>query len=150
MLLKFFLQLIELPWNYLHCNHRKSTVFIGNFDRKYLGMHSGTLHIQNMTQEVLNFLMLTCKNSQIPPPGGPQVRFSIGASDKQALQPPLSSTLPVTGTCVSMLFQQLGIKNVLLLFCAVMTEHKILFHSKSFSRLTDSCRALSALMYPFR
>lgn len=39
---------------------------------------------------------------------------------------------------------------MLLLFCAVMTEHKILFHSKSFSRLTDSCRALTALMYPFR
>lgn len=31
-----------------------------------------------------------------------------------------------------------------------MTEHKILFHSKSFSRLTDSCKALTALMYPFR
>lgn len=87
---------------------------------------------------------------QVPPPGGPQVRFSIGAGDKQALQPPQSASLPVTGTCVSFLFQQLGIKNVLQLFCAVMTEHKILFHSKSFSRLTDSCRALTALMYPFR
>lgn len=31
-----------------------------------------------------------------------------------------------------------------------MTEHKILFHSKSYSRLTDGCRALIALMYPFR
>lgn len=45
---------------------------------------------------------------QVPPPGGPQVRFSIGAGDKQSLQPPLSPTLPVTGTCVSFLFQQLG------------------------------------------
>ncbi|XP_055715970.1 myotubularin-related protein 13 [Phlebotomus papatasi] len=87
---------------------------------------------------------------QVPPPGGPQVRFSIGAGDKQALQPPLYSTLPVTGTSVDFLFTQLGIKNVLLLFCAMMTEHKILFHSKSYSRLTDSCRALTALMYPFR
>ncbi|XP_055539835.1 myotubularin-related protein 13 [Wyeomyia smithii] len=87
---------------------------------------------------------------QVPPPGGPQVRFSIGAGDKQVLQPPLSHTLPVTGSCVSLLFQQLGTKNVMLLFCAVMTEHKILFHSTSYSRLTDSCRALTALMYPFR
>ncbi|XP_055601637.1 myotubularin-related protein 13 [Uranotaenia lowii] len=87
---------------------------------------------------------------QVPPPGGPQVRFSIGAGDKQVLQPPLSHTLPVTGSCVSLLFHQLGIKNVMLLFCAVMTEHKILFHSTSYSRLTDSCRALTALMYPFR
>ncbi|XP_049531218.1 myotubularin-related protein 13 [Anopheles darlingi] len=87
---------------------------------------------------------------QVPPPGGPPVRFSIGAGDKQILQPPLSNTLPVTGSCVSLLFHQLGIKNVMLLFCAVMTEHKILFHSTSYTRLTDSCRALTALMYPFR
>lgn len=87
---------------------------------------------------------------QVPPPGGPQVRFSIGAGDKQALQPPLSPTLPVTSSCISFLFQQLGIKNILSLFCAVMTEQKILFHSKSYTRLTESCRALTALMYPFR
>lgn len=105
---------------------------------------------------------------QIPPAGGPQVRFSIGAGDKQALQPPLSSTLPgeslrflrnliqqfsfisVTGSCASLLFKQLGKKNVLLLYCAAMTEHKILFHSTSYSRLTESCRALTSLMYPLR
>ena len=40
--------------------------------------------------------------------GGPQVRFSIGAGDRQALQPPLSNTIPVTGTQVAMLFRQLG------------------------------------------
>lgn len=102
----------------------------------------------NYSLETLIGNILGC--IQVPPPGGPQVRFSIGAGDKQALQPPLSATLPVSGTCVSDLFQQLGIRNVMLLFCAVMTEHKILFHSKSFSRLTNSCRALTALMYPFR
>lgn len=105
--------------------------------------------------ESLNFPLETLIGNilgciQVPPPGGPQVRFSIGAGDKQALQPPQSTSLPVTGACVDFLFQQLGIKNVLLLFCAIMTEQKILFHSKSYSRLTDSCRALIALMYPFR
>lgn len=49
-----------------------------------------------------------------------------------------------------MLFKQLGKKNVLLLYCAAMTEHKILFHSTSYSRLSESCRALTALMYPLR
>ncbi|XP_059480805.1 myotubularin-related protein 13 isoform X3 [Neocloeon triangulifer] len=87
---------------------------------------------------------------QVPPPGGPQVRFSIGAGDRQALQPPLSATLPVTGSSVSLLFHQFGIRNVLSLLCAIMTEHKILFHSKSYSRLTEGCRALIALMYPFK
>ena len=40
--------------------------------------------------------------------GGPQVRFSIGASDRQALQPPLCPTLPTTNTSVAILLQQLG------------------------------------------
>jgi myotubularin-related protein 5/13 len=86
---------------------------------------------------------------QVPPPGGPQVCFSIGAGDKQALQPRLSSSLPVTHTAVSLLFHQLGIRDVIALFCAIMTEHKILFHSESYKRLTEGCRALTALMYPF-
>ncbi|XP_042205464.1 myotubularin-related protein 13-like isoform X4 [Homarus americanus] len=87
---------------------------------------------------------------QVPPPGGPQVRFSIGAGDRQALQPPASPTLPVTITTVLSLFNQLGIKNVLVLFCAALTEHKILFHSQSYCRLTESCHALKALLYPFK
>lgn len=45
---------------------------------------------------------------QVPPPGGPQVRFSIGAGDRQALQPPISPSLPITHTSVNLLFQQLG------------------------------------------
>ncbi|KAL1114877.1 hypothetical protein AAG570_007701 [Ranatra chinensis] len=31
-----------------------------------------------------------------------------------------------------------------------MTEHKILFQSQSYTRLTEACRALTALMYPFK
>lgn len=49
---------------------------------------------------------------QVPPPGGPQVRFSIGAGDRQALQPPISPSLPVTHTAVNLLFQQLGERKV--------------------------------------
>lgn len=48
---------------------------------------------------------------QVPPAGGPQVRFSIGAGDRQALQPPISPSLPITHTSVNLLFQQLG-KNI--------------------------------------
>lgn len=45
---------------------------------------------------------------QAPPTGGPQVRFSIGAGDRQALQPALCSTLPVTRHGVALLFEQIG------------------------------------------
>ncbi|XP_014253591.1 myotubularin-related protein 13 isoform X2 [Cimex lectularius] len=104
--------------------------------------------VSSIKLEALVGNMLGCVH--VPPPGGPQVRFSIGAGDRQALQPPLSSTLPTTNTAVTMLFQQLGIRNCVFLFCAVMTEHKILFQSQSYTRLTEACRALTALMYPFK
>uniref|UniRef100_A0A8C3CTC4 SET binding factor 2 n=1 Tax=Cairina moschata TaxID=8855 RepID=A0A8C3CTC4_CAIMO len=76
--------------------------------------------------------------------------FSLGAGDRQLIQTPLHDSLPVTGTSVALLFQQLGIQNVLSLFCAVLTENKVLFHSASFQRLSDACRALESLMFPLK
>lgn len=50
----------------------------------------------------------------------------------------------------SFLRSLLGITNVLCLFCAALTEHKILFLSSSYQRLTDACRALLALLFPLK
>uniref|UniRef100_A0A3Q3EZT4 SET binding factor 2 n=1 Tax=Kryptolebias marmoratus TaxID=37003 RepID=A0A3Q3EZT4_KRYMA len=87
---------------------------------------------------------------QVPVAGGSQKLFSLGAGDRQLIQTPLNDTLPVTNKSVSLLFQQLGIQNVLSLFCAVLTEHKVLFHSTSYQRLGEACRALEALMFPLK
>lgn len=67
-----------------------------------------TVYIENygIPLETLIGNILGC--IQVPPPGGPQVRFSIGAGDRQALQPPISPSLPTTHTSVNLLFQQLG------------------------------------------
>lgn len=67
-----------------------------------------TVYIENLPYalETLIGNILGC--IQVPPPGGPQVRFSIGAGDKQAMQPPQSPTLPITGTSVNFVFKQLG------------------------------------------
>ncbi|XP_023320914.1 myotubularin-related protein 13 isoform X8 [Eurytemora carolleeae] len=89
-------------------------------------------------------------NVTVPSPGSSPLKFSLGATDRQMIQPPLYPDMPVTGCRVALIFQQLGISNVLTLFSAVLTEQKILFHSQSFSRLTDSCTALTALIYPMR
>ncbi|XP_063366125.1 myotubularin-related protein 13 [Cydia amplana] len=86
----------------------------------------------------------------VPPAGGPQVRFSIGAGDRQALQPPAAPPLPVTHTSVHMLLRLLGIHNSVTLWCAVMSEHKVLLVSLAAARLAAACRALAALMFPFR
>uniref|UniRef100_A0A8C5BZN3 SET binding factor 2 n=2 Tax=Gadus morhua TaxID=8049 RepID=A0A8C5BZN3_GADMO len=79
-----------------------------------------------------------------------QKLFSLGAGDRQLIQTPLNDSLPVTSKSVALLFQQLGIQNVLSLFCAVLTEHKVLFHSTSYQRLGEASRALEALMFPLK
>jgi len=86
----------------------------------------------------------------MPLPGSPPLKFSLGGNDRQILQPPTYPDIPMTGIRVALLFKQLGIRSVLTLFSAVLTEQKILFYSSSFSRLTDSCMALISLIYPMR
>lgn len=77
--------------------------------------------------------------------------FSLGAEDEHVIKVhDFTQSIPVTGTCVQRLFEELGIHAVVTLFSAVMSEHKILFHSKSYSRLQDACHALTSLMYPFK
>ena len=76
--------------------------------------------------------------------------FSLGASDKIMLQPPLNPSIPATGERVAYLFLQLGIRNVVELLMACLTEQKILFFSRSFARLSDGCLALISLMFPMR
>ncbi|XP_077196748.1 myotubularin-related protein 5 isoform X4 [Paroedura picta] len=91
--------------------------------------------------------LLTCT---IPITGGTQRTISLGAGDRQVIQTPITDSLPVSNCSVALLFRQLGITNVLCLFCAALTEHKILFLSSSYQRLTDACRGLLALMFPLK
>lgn len=109
-----------------------------------------TVHIENMgiPLETLIGNLLGCVF--VPPPGGPQIHFNISPKDKQFLQPPASGTLPVTGTTVTRLFLQLGIKNTLTVFSAALTDQKVLFQSSSHARLSEACHALTSLMFPFR
>ena len=87
---------------------------------------------------------------RVPAEGQSHTYFSLGASDKILLQPPLHDSIPRTGEQVSQLFCQLGIKNVVQLIIAGLTDEKILFFSKSFSRLTDGCLGLTSLMFPLK
>ncbi|KAM4721930.1 myotubularin-related protein 13 [Rhinophrynus dorsalis] len=108
-----------------------------------------TVYVDSLNVSLENLVsnLLTCF---VPSAGGSQKLFSLGAGDRQLIQAPLYDSLPVTGTSVALLFQQLGIQNVLSLLCAVLTENKVLFHSSSFQRLSDACRALESLMYPLK
>ncbi|CAH2275354.1 myotubularin-related 5 isoform X2 [Pelobates cultripes] len=116
-----------------------------------------TIHTDGLSVQLENVVgnLLTCT---VPVTGGSQsdqeqdnVRtISLGAGDRQVIQTPICESLPISNCSVALLFRQLGITNVLCLFCAALTEHKILFLSRSYQRLTESCRALLAIMFPLR
>uniref|UniRef100_A0A669C564 SET binding factor 2 n=1 Tax=Oreochromis niloticus TaxID=8128 RepID=A0A669C564_ORENI len=111
--------------------------------------------LEGLVANLFTFLVPVAGGSQSPPSCSGFRRSSsllilLGAGDRQLIQTPLNDTLPVTSKSIALLFQQLGIQNVLSLFCAVLTEHKVLFHSTSYQRLGEACRALEALMFPLK
>ncbi|XP_054998976.1 myotubularin-related protein 5 isoform X3 [Sorex araneus] len=116
-----------------------------------------TIHVEGLSVGLENVVgnLLTCT---IPLAGGSQLEsvedsvrtISLGAGDRQVIQTPLVDSLPVSRCSVALLFHQLGITNVLCLFCAALTEHKVLFLSRSYQRLSDACRGLLALLFPLR
>ncbi|XP_067396874.1 myotubularin-related protein 13 isoform X2 [Emydura macquarii macquarii] len=131
----------------------KSLVLVSRLDypeifRACLGLIY-TVHVESLSVSLENLIANLC-SCLVPAAGGSQKLFSLGAGDRQLIQTPLYDSLPVTNTSVALLFQQLGIQNVLSLFCAVLTENKVLFHSASFQRLSDACRALESLMFPLK
>ncbi|XP_068442226.1 myotubularin-related protein 5 isoform X2 [Clinocottus analis] len=131
----------------------KSLVLVSRLDytevfRNCLGLIY-TVHVDGLTvpMETVVGNLLTCI---IPIAGGSQRTITLGAGDRQVIQTPIDDSLPVSGSTVAQLFRQLGIINVLYLFCAALTEHKILFLSSSYQRLTDACRGLLAIMFPLK
>uniref|UniRef100_A0A8D1BBA2 SET binding factor 1 n=1 Tax=Sus scrofa TaxID=9823 RepID=A0A8D1BBA2_PIG len=116
-----------------------------------------TIHVEGLNVGLENVVgsLLTCI---IPLAGGSQLdsvedgvrTISLGAGDRQVIQTPLTDSLPISRCSVALLFRQLGITNVLSLFCAALTEHKVLFLSRSYQRLSDACRGLLALLFPLR
>ncbi|XP_028278967.1 myotubularin-related protein 5 isoform X6 [Parambassis ranga] len=131
----------------------KSLVLVSRLDytevfRNCLGLIY-TVHVDGLTVPLETVIgnLLTCI---IPIAGGSQRTITLGAGDRQVIQTPINDSLPVSGSSVAQLFRQLGIANVLCLFCAALTEHKILFLSSSYQRLTDACRGLLAIMFPLK
>lgn len=108
------------------------------------------VHVDNLSFSLESLIgnLLACV--KVPLYGGPPIRFSLSAGDCLALQPPQTDTIPVTCTTVYRLVEHLGINNVVQLFYALLTEHKILFYSQSYTRLNEACQGLISLMYPFK
>ncbi|KAI0981871.1 hypothetical protein GJ496_004619 [Pomphorhynchus laevis] len=89
---------------------------------------------------------------KIPRVGGKNVIFSLHTHSNYLhhLQCRKYTYLPATDNSVHMMFQQLGINNVLTIFEACLMELKILFVSRNYCKLNDACRAIESLIYPLR
>ena len=74
----------------------------------------------------------------------------MGADDRHFIQSTASLTVPNTGTCVYNLFKELGISHVIKLICSILADFKIIFFSRSYSKLTEACIAIEALLFPLK
>ncbi|XP_065070584.1 myotubularin-related protein 5-like [Rhopilema esculentum] len=84
----------------------------------------------------------------IPPPGGPKLSFSLGGNDCQFIYPALSEFIPTSNQSVAIIFNQLGIHNIIMVFTALVTENKLLLLSSSYTHLVLTAQAFLALLYP--
>lgn len=134
------------------CYFPKSLVIISrhpefNVFKNCLGLIY-TIYIEGLSVS-LEMVLANLLMVSIPPRGAPVTRFTIGAADRQALETPECEELPVTRSSVATLLRHLGILNVMNVLTAALVDQKLLFYSCSFSRLSESCNALTALMFPF-
>lgn len=101
--------------------------------------------------KLLESIVANLLSVQVHSPGTAALnQFTLGADDKHYVQSTASLTVPSTGSSVYKLFKELGISNVLKLVCAIMADFKILFFSRSYTKLYDACRAVEALLFPLK
>uniref|UniRef100_A0A8I5KSD8 SET binding factor 2 n=1 Tax=Homo sapiens TaxID=9606 RepID=A0A8I5KSD8_HUMAN len=66
-----------------------------------------TVYVDSLNVSLESLIANLCA-CLVPAAGGSQKLFSLGAGDRQLIQTPLHDSLPITGTSVALLFQQLG------------------------------------------
>lgn len=132
----------------------KCIVLISRFDYREVFRNCLSIfyavHVDNLRYSLETLIGNLLTSVRVPLYGGQSIRFSLSAGDSLALQPPKTDIIPVTLTTVYRLIEHLGINNVVELFYALLTEHKILFYSQSYTRLNEACQGLISLMYPFK
>ena len=132
----------------------KSLIIISKFDyyelfKSILSLIYG-IYVDNRDvklEDVINSLLQININS---PGTGALATFTLGADDRHSIQSAASTTVPNTGTCVYNLFKELGISHVIKLICSILADFKIIFFSRSYSKLTEACIALESLLFPLK
>jgi hypothetical protein len=108
-------------------------------------------HILNSNGKLLESIVANLLTTQVNAPGTAlNTSFTLGADDKHVVQASASLTVPCTGSSVYKLFKEIGIVNAFKLVCAIMADFKVLFFSRSYTKLYEACKALEALLFPLK
>jgi myotubularin-related protein 5/13 len=136
----------------------KSLVLISRLD--YIDLFKSFLSLiyacyvdkrHNIDNKLLETIVANLLTINVNLPGTAlQNTFTLGADDKHIVQANASLTVPSTGSCVYKLFKEIGIVNVFKIVCAVAADFKVLFFSRSYTKLYESCKALESLLFPLK
>jgi hypothetical protein len=101
--------------------------------------------------KLLEVIVSNMLSIQVNAPGTAAITsFSLGADDRHLVQSTASLSVPSTGSSVYKLFKEIGIVNTFRLVLAILADFKVLFFSRSYTKLYDACRAVEALLFPLK
>uniref|UniRef100_W6NR21 UDENN and DENN and dDENN domain containing protein n=1 Tax=Haemonchus contortus TaxID=6289 RepID=W6NR21_HAECO len=108
--------------------------------RIFLAIQSDVTSAEMMIATVVSKILLV---------GRTPISFTLGA-ERVSVQPILQRRVPLTGDRVTRFAKCLGcIHNLLIVIRAVLCDAKIILHSSSQQRLSDSAYAIKSLIFPF-
>ena len=84
----------------------------------------------------------------IPPPGGPELSFSLGGDDCQFIYPALSESIPTSNQSVAIIFNQLGMfSHIYLLLCLELPSGSLVYLLKILLTSINNSFSIIALLF---
>jgi len=103
-----------------------------------------------MQTPIERYVLNICMEIPAPPPGAYEVQVSILNSTIRFWAPPAKLPIAYVALPYQTLFDCLDVENILLLWNALIMEHKILLVSSQYSILTVCSEILVSLLFPMR
>lgn len=96
------------------------------------------------------YIMNICMEIPAPPPGAFEVHINILDSVIRFWSPPAKLPIAYVAIPYRVLFDCLDVENILLLWCCLTMEQKVLLVSSQYSNLTVCSEILCSLLYPMK
>jgi DENN (AEX-3) domain/uDENN domain len=103
-----------------------------------------------MQAPIERYVMNITKEIPAPPPGAYEIQVSILNSTIRFWAPPAKLPIAYVALPYQTLFDCLDVENILLLWNALIMEHKVLLVSSQYSILTVCAEILTSLLFPMR